>query len=227
MKAFHAKLVARFGIDETRSYASARYYHSDRDPPVDYLHQVSVVYDVPIEYLVSGEGPTNHFDNMIRPSLSPWEIDQSVEDPEIVYGVHIPPNISDEAKGTVRVFQAIREATEARSIPSICRTVITEYLHDLVQREGLAHFGWQGGLPQREDTDELRRLASEAIDRDFGVAIRHATSLRPAEVVASVLASAISLYLRPRSPKKCPACGKERPDGVDACGHCGACDDLW
>ena len=230
VKAFHAKLVARFGDEETRSYASARYYHYDRDPPVDYLHQVSVVYDVPIGWLVSGEGSPSHFKNMIRPgvdSITLPVVDENIKDPEIVGGAHIHPNLVDEAKGLMRVMGAIREATEARSIPSTCQTVIWEYLCDLAQSEGLASFGWRGGLPQREDTDELRRLASEAIDRDFGLAIQAATSRRPVEVVASVLAAAIPLYLRRGPAIKCPGCGKEPPEGVEACRHCGWSNEMW
>lgn len=230
VKAFHAKLVARFGDEETRSYASARYYHYDRDPPVDYLHQVSVVYDVPIGWLVSGEGSPSHFENMLRPgvdSITLTAIDENIEDPEIVGGAHVHPNLPDEAKGLMRVLGAIREATEWRSIPSACQVVIREYLGDLAETEGLASFGWRGGLPQREDTDELRRLASEAIDRDFGLAIQAVTSRRPAEVVASVLAAAISLYLRLWSAIKCPVCGKARPDGVTACRHCGWSNEMW
>ena len=230
VKAFHAKLVARFGADETRSYASARYYHYDRDPPVDYLYQVSVVYDVPIGWLVSGEGSPSHLENILRPGLdaiSRTAIDENIEDPEIVGGVYVNPNLADEAKGMLRVLGAIRDATQARSIPSTCQTVIRGYLGDLAQREGLASFGWRGGLPQRKDTDELRRLASEAIDRDFGLAIQAATSRRPVEVIASVLATAIPLYLRPGPAIKCPGCGKERPDGVGACRHCGAYNEIW
>lgn len=216
VKAFWARLVDKYGEDQTRSYASARYYHYDRDPPVDYLGQVSVVYGVPLEYLVFGEGPKSHMDQVRRPSL-----EERFENPEIVGLTHIHPDFPDEMKGTLRVAGAISQATSAMDLPRGCQSVIADYLIDLVQREGLAQLGWTGGIPQREDIDELKRLASDTIDRCFGVAVRHRTSLRPAEVVASVMATAIPLYLRPASTFVCPGCGKERPDAVHACPHCG------
>ena len=110
--------------------------------------------------------------------------------------------------------------TNAMRLPRACQSVIADYLVDLVQREGLAKLGWEGGIPAREDVDDLKRLTSEAINRYFGFALMHGSSLRPAEVVASVMATAIPLYLRPDSPFECPKCGEERPDTVAACPHC-------
>ena len=57
--------------DQVRSYASARYYHWKRDPPVDYLRQIAEVYDTPLEYLATGVGPaTNEEKAGTPPSLS-------------------------------------------------------------------------------------------------------------------------------------------------------------
>ena len=221
LKAFWKKIEDRFASDvseATCSYASARYYHSDRDPPVDYLRQVSVVYDVPLEYLVSGEGPPSR---LVAGEAQRRSLEERFDNPEIVGRTHVYPDYPDELKGKLRVFGAITEVTGGLMVPVVCQSVIADYLVDLVQREGLARLGWNGGIPERGDIDELERLVSDTVDRFFGPALRLRGELRPAEVVASVLAIAIPLYLRPRSTIECPACGNERSDDVHACPHCG------
>jgi len=65
LKDFHAQLRWVPQSDGTPfdiSYGSAVYYHRDREPPLSYMEQVSRIFDVRIEWLLTEEGPVRKQD---------------------------------------------------------------------------------------------------------------------------------------------------------------------
>jgi len=65
LRDFHAQLSLRPQQDGTRfdvPYSTAANYHRDRDPSLGYLEQVSRIYGVRVEWLLTEEGPVRKQD---------------------------------------------------------------------------------------------------------------------------------------------------------------------
>lgn len=56
LRAFWTRLTRDWDEDEAVSYEAARRYHWKRDPPVAYLKRVAEVFDVSLEWLITGRG---------------------------------------------------------------------------------------------------------------------------------------------------------------------------
>lgn len=223
LKEFWRRIVDRYPEGEVRSYAAVRTYHFDRDPPVDYIRQVSEVYNVPLEYLVLGIGEASLEDRSLRLGALVDRLEAEGHVVEFAGGQLVHPDDPPAWQSYTRLMGAATEVAREVDEMNGARRVIEAYLHDLIVDQGPEAIGWEGPV-ERDDLDRVKDQIRTLVDRLFGPTLENAAQIPPAELVAAVLARAIPLYLTAYRDVRCERCGTRTSrrllDGAcRACGH--------